>query len=637
MSSDESSSGSNNSSDYESEDSQPIRPTLHTGLTYQLGNMTDRVTSPTPSISGRQPRAVPAPAQVSEVTTIRTLKIPMPDTFDGTRAKLKAFKTQVGLYIQFNSAYFQNDMDKIMFMITFFRGPAFDWVDPHYTEYRERPPTSRNVATRALFESFATFQEKLTMVFGNIDEKRNAEREIQNLRQRASATEYLAKFQRLATRTEWDTDALLAQFYRGLKDSVKDEIAKIDRPTDLEAMYTLAVRIDTRQYERQLEKKGSYVPFHSKKSQKTREHYGPQPMEIDATRGRPLFNKPQKGFVKNKGNKGDKTCYGCGRKGHFLRDCRSRKQNLPRTGPPRQIAATEARDHHNSLTWTACYDDSCRTHLSDKQGSGWFPSKPRNSQTFAATRINAGQQQGASWERTLQYLDDSDGSDGVSVGENPDGPIPAESPPTGRSERNRILNGNHLTGLKSTGLESAGEESAGEESAEDSSENESTDPNNSSDDSEPGIHDRYAQLIIRHPTPSLREQSQQERLREAYDTAFCILHARQDVARYWLQEVERSIRNAIEGGPLTETVSLSYRDIIQEKVPPGSLFTKQGGYITPDNGYIPRELRLRVKTIQEEYKKRDPKVNPHARVDPQDFQYYQAPAILRRIAQEPKN
>ena len=32
---------------------------------------------------------------------------------------------------------------------------------------------------------------------------------------------------------------------------------------------------------------------------------------------------------------------------------------------------------HMRLSWTACYDDNCTTHLSDKQGSGWFPRKPR--------------------------------------------------------------------------------------------------------------------------------------------------------------------------------------------------------------------------------------------------------------------
>lgn len=32
---------------------------------------------------------------------------------------------------------------------------------------------------------------------------------------------------------------------------------------------------------------------------------------------------------------------------------------------------------HASLSWTGCYFDSCLIHLSDKQGSNWFPKPPK--------------------------------------------------------------------------------------------------------------------------------------------------------------------------------------------------------------------------------------------------------------------
>jgi hypothetical protein len=32
---------------------------------------------------------------------------------------------------------------------------------------------------------------------------------------------------------------------------------------------------------------------------------------------------------------------------------------------------------HNQLSWTACYTDSCQTHRSEKEGSGWYPRKPQ--------------------------------------------------------------------------------------------------------------------------------------------------------------------------------------------------------------------------------------------------------------------
>jgi len=32
---------------------------------------------------------------------------------------------------------------------------------------------------------------------------------------------------------------------------------------------------------------------------------------------------------------------------------------------------------HATLSWTACYDDSCWTHLEEKEGANWFPRKPK--------------------------------------------------------------------------------------------------------------------------------------------------------------------------------------------------------------------------------------------------------------------
>jgi len=32
---------------------------------------------------------------------------------------------------------------------------------------------------------------------------------------------------------------------------------------------------------------------------------------------------------------------------------------------------------HSAMSWTACYDPLCATHLSEKEGSGWFPKKTR--------------------------------------------------------------------------------------------------------------------------------------------------------------------------------------------------------------------------------------------------------------------
>ncbi|KAG9240496.1 hypothetical protein BJ878DRAFT_389127, partial [Calycina marina] len=54
----------------------------------------------------------------------------------------------------------------------------------------------------------------------------------------------------------WGDDALCDQYYRGLKDNLKDDITRMDtRPVTTSEMIAASIRIDNRNYERQLERK----------------------------------------------------------------------------------------------------------------------------------------------------------------------------------------------------------------------------------------------------------------------------------------------------------------------------------------------------------------------------------------------
>ena len=80
----------------------------------------------------------------------------------------------------------------------------------------------------------------------------------------------------------------MAQFYKGLKDRVKDNVARVNRPSQLQSMVTLAIRINDRQYKRKLERKGTYNFGKKDRYQKSpkKDQYGMVPMELDATEKR---------------------------------------------------------------------------------------------------------------------------------------------------------------------------------------------------------------------------------------------------------------------------------------------------------------------------------------------------------------
>ena len=40
-------------------------------------------------------------------------------------------------------------------------------------------------------------------------------------------------------------------------------------------------------------------------------------------------------------------------------------------------AAGKKEKDHEGKSWTACYDNECLVHMSDKDAEGWFPKRPR--------------------------------------------------------------------------------------------------------------------------------------------------------------------------------------------------------------------------------------------------------------------
>ena len=88
------------------------------------------------------------------------------------------------------------------------------------------------------------------MRFRNPNEKREVERQLRQLKQKGSTVKYLAKFYKIAIRTTFNDDTLISQFYKGLKEVVKDELSKEDQPPTLMEFADKAIKIDTRQYTR---------------------------------------------------------------------------------------------------------------------------------------------------------------------------------------------------------------------------------------------------------------------------------------------------------------------------------------------------------------------------------------------------
>ena len=250
-----------------------------------------------------------------------------PDFFDGSRHKTKVFTSQLKLYFLAKKSQFPDYISKITYACSLLREEAFSWF-----QTLQEDPTSPFPSN---FQNYANFEEMLTSHFGDGNTREMAEKNILNLRQSTSVSEYANKFKLLSAQVDWNDSALCCHFYRGLKDRIKDEITKFERPKILKDLIDISIRIDNRLYERFLEKKspssepryqGSLSPqvFIPQASTTVQD---PSPMEID--------NLKKSRFTKLTAEEKERRrrlglCMYCSGSGHTVATCHVRPKTSMR-------------------------------------------------------------------------------------------------------------------------------------------------------------------------------------------------------------------------------------------------------------------------------------------------------------------
>jgi hypothetical protein len=532
------------------------------------------------------------------------------------------FKLQCLTYLHLNNDKLNNDRKRLLFLTSYLRGLAYEWILPYLEDFLEHPDSSgQKATTRIIMADAATFFSELQTTFGYGSEKMEAERALQSIQQRGPVSKYKAEFQMLVVKTNWDDDAIASHFYRGLKDVIKDEIARRDtRPATAQEMYDIALKIDERIYERQMEKKGVYQGRSNTKVQRDvpawkDNYYGLQKMQIDATTGKPGSNNkgPKKGQnkrpqPKTKGttDKSKVECYGCGKKGHYKSECNARKQRHDLQGSGQRQSqdnsfratkgsdkevvdtarvesikatqgrgayqdmeqtATKVQDKHATVSWTACYDDNCAIHYSDKYGSGYWPAQRTRSvyrvigQPSQAVRFDGGH------------------------------PSPVDSSTDEDSDEDEGQVVRYTAGYPPQTESTEEEEESSDEEGE-VSETEEVDVGRS-----PGVTEFARTFYADDPILRLLEAVADSRtLLLPWDAEGRI----QKVDESELWELFTRMRRVLWDVPHVEN-SIDYHRIVQEYPPLGSRFTARGGYFTPDNVCVTRTMRMRVMEVKNEY------------------------------------
>ena len=180
-----------------------------------------------------------------------TTKYRVPDVFDGTDpSKHDTFVFQCAMYLAACPHNFPDEESKVAFVLSYLKGVPLDWFQGEMSQ----AITTTGILP-AWFTTYATFLTELKRLFGPRDPVMDATNALEGLKYKDStkAVRYTIEFNRHAHRTGWNDTALARQYYKGLPDRLKDEIARIGKPAGLRPLQDLVATLDQRYWERQSE------------------------------------------------------------------------------------------------------------------------------------------------------------------------------------------------------------------------------------------------------------------------------------------------------------------------------------------------------------------------------------------------
>ncbi|MBW0490395.1 hypothetical protein O181_030110 [Austropuccinia psidii MF-1] len=121
-----------------------------------------------------------APRDSSRAQAFKTPSMKAPDSFEGTKAyKFRGFVQSCKLIFHNDQENFFSDRKKVLYLTSFLTGRAEKWIEPYLSNLSNEDPSY-------LLNNWKLFETQLFTLFGDPNEVRKAEQELENLRMKES-------------------------------------------------------------------------------------------------------------------------------------------------------------------------------------------------------------------------------------------------------------------------------------------------------------------------------------------------------------------------------------------------------------------------------------------------------------------
>jgi hypothetical protein len=248
------------------------------------------------------------------------VKLKALEHYDGMSRPLRSWLTEAELHME-NKGIVEGDA-KSRFIGGHLKGKAWNWFEPFMRERNEKPQDEWSDRTMRVFSSYEELRRAMVQVFGDIDERKTAAKELQRLRQTTSVRNYITEFQMITANLDWDDEALEDKFQEGLKQNIKDALIFFPtEPKNMEELFARAQKIDREQWSGR--NNHEWTRVRNKKNYSHSRHSQP---EIRYDRSGDVIMTGAKVNLEEAKKTG--ACFKCGMKGHYSRNCR---QKTPKT------------------------------------------------------------------------------------------------------------------------------------------------------------------------------------------------------------------------------------------------------------------------------------------------------------------